>query len=351
MCGTIPVWYFVDCGHCELEDVTCIDPSGVEKCTTPTLPKVCTEVEMLCEDCEMGYTIPHGDHEQEKRRAEFQLERTENNRLRDYQEEKQRTQINEGVFNFGQAGELDRLYYCLMRDHWYWMERTQEYNGLTDLLIQAIRRIPIEIYFGVVSDLEIRYHVWLLLKPFLDAFCSIRSAFSHGCKGGNRDDFAQKRRETAELVELLFLQFLLLEEYVQETEVFGPEQEGRSQLRIDVDRFSSCKNDWFEIEWEADVPSSLSLSKPVRVPIEQYLTPVPIDEVSQLICSICLESFSGTEECNGETAPTELPVKLPCDHIFGGKFVTAWLNEHNSCPICRRNPRLPQGINVRLYGM
>ena len=43
-------------------------------------------------------------------------------------------------------------------------------------------------------------------------------------------------------------------------------------------------------------------------------------------CSICLTAY-----VNGEQ-----PLRLPCSHVFGRDCLRTWLEEHNSCPLCRR---------------
>ncbi|KAL1956911.1 hypothetical protein VTO42DRAFT_6658 [Malbranchea cinnamomea] len=48
-------------------------------------------------------------------------------------------------------------------------------------------------------------------------------------------------------------------------------------------------------------------------------------------CSICMDNVNvGTEV-----------TMLPCNHWFHGECITAWLNEHNTCPHCRRGIGTP----------
>jgi len=51
-------------------------------------------------------------------------------------------------------------------------------------------------------------------------------------------------------------------------------------------------------------------------------------------CSVCFEDFQ-----IGAGA-----LKLPCSHIFDKECLTTWLNQHNSCPMCRRE--LPADPNT-----
>jgi E3 ubiquitin-protein ligase RNF115/126 len=42
-------------------------------------------------------------------------------------------------------------------------------------------------------------------------------------------------------------------------------------------------------------------------------------------CSICQEGFHAGEEV----------LKLPCRHLYHAECVTSWLQQHNTCPLCR----------------
>ena len=45
-------------------------------------------------------------------------------------------------------------------------------------------------------------------------------------------------------------------------------------------------------------------------------------------CHICIQPFMGAEG-------NELPLKLPCNHVMGSACLTTWLENNNTCPICR----------------
>ncbi len=50
---------------------------------------------------------------------------------------------------------------------------------------------------------------------------------------------------------------------------------------------------------------------------------IPIDES----CSICLENFNDTISI----------IKLECNHTYHKDCITAWLNNNETCPLCRQN--------------
>ena len=51
-------------------------------------------------------------------------------------------------------------------------------------------------------------------------------------------------------------------------------------------------------------------------------------------CIICKEEYGTT---SSETGKVERKIHLPCNknHTVGSKCIETWLNEHNTCPICR----------------
>lgn len=48
-------------------------------------------------------------------------------------------------------------------------------------------------------------------------------------------------------------------------------------------------------------------------------------------CSICLTEY-GQNYCSEK----KFPKMLPCHHIFGADCLKQWLQDHESCPLCRR---------------
>ena len=50
-------------------------------------------------------------------------------------------------------------------------------------------------------------------------------------------------------------------------------------------------------------------------------------------CIICLQE---TGTMSQETGFIEVRLRLPCNHIVGSGCITTWLQENNTCPICRR---------------
>jgi hypothetical protein len=60
-----------------------------------------------------------------------------------------------------------------------------------------------------------------------------------------------------------------------------------------------------------------------------------LGETGEGECSVCMDSVALGDEV----------VKLPCTHWFHEVCVTAWLKEHNTCPICRKGLPNPEGEN------
>ena len=50
-------------------------------------------------------------------------------------------------------------------------------------------------------------------------------------------------------------------------------------------------------------------------------------------CMICLQPY-GT--LNSSTGAVEVQVRLPCSHLVGSFCIATWLQDNNSCPVCRR---------------
>ena len=46
---------------------------------------------------------------------------------------------------------------------------------------------------------------------------------------------------------------------------------------------------------------------------------------NEIECSICLENGSNKF------------LQLNCDHLFHEKCIKSWIEQHNSCPICRED--------------
>ncbi len=59
----------------------------------------------------------------------------------------------------------------------------------------------------------------------------------------------------------------------------------------------------------------------------EYMDENKIDD--ELKCTIC-------------TQPFQKPVCLSCQHTFCRECIELWLNEHHSCPTCRRSPLFNQ---------
>ncbi|KAL8797775.1 MAG: hypothetical protein Q9195_000127 [Heterodermia aff. obscurata] len=59
-------------------------------------------------------------------------------------------------------------------------------------------------------------------------------------------------------------------------------------------------------------------------------------------CTICQEPFQNPGRITRSQAARELPVRLPCNHIFGNECITRWLDEQATCPYCRRRFHSPK---------
>ncbi|XP_052297325.1 E3 ubiquitin-protein ligase RZF1-like [Citrus sinensis] len=54
-------------------------------------------------------------------------------------------------------------------------------------------------------------------------------------------------------------------------------------------------------------------------------------------CAVCLEELMEKEENKGEEEEEVIP--MPCHHNFHASCISRWLEEQNSCPMCRREIR------------
>lgn len=59
---------------------------------------------------------------------------------------------------------------------------------------------------------------------------------------------------------------------------------------------------------------------------------VKINEDEALTCMVCLEPY---QTLNASTGAVELQVRLPCKHLVGSVCIATWLQDNNSCPLCR----------------
>eukprot|EP00117_Sycon_ciliatum_P042351 scpid47644/ scgid30825/ E3 ubiquitin-protein ligase RNF115; RING finger protein 115; Rabring 7; Zinc finger protein 364 len=76
-----------------------------------------------------------------------------------------------------------------------------------------------------------------------------------------------------------------------------------------------------------------SMDGPRPVPVSQdviaALPRVPIskaDQEKQSSCSVCFDEFELAEET----------IQLPCSHSFHPNCILPWLEQHNTCPVCRK---------------
>lgn len=74
-----------------------------------------------------------------------------------------------------------------------------------------------------------------------------------------------------------------------------------------------------------------------------FLASLPVVSIDDLaegsnICPICREAFENTEHF-------EVPVRLPCSHIFGKSCISKWIS-NNTCPLCRAVCSGPGSLNA-----
>ncbi|KAH7727953.1 zinc finger protein [Aphelenchoides avenae] len=88
---------------------------------------------------------------------------------------------------------------------------------------------------------------------------------------------------------------------------------------------------WVEdlgLTWEMlfpDRPAGAAASKEAIAKLER-LTKSDVEPKSQ--CPVCLAEFGDADE-------SEVLLRMPCKHLFHEKCILAWLNNANSCPLCR----------------
>ena len=82
---------------------------------------------------------------------------------------------------------------------------------------------------------------------------------------------------------------------------------------------------WKELEeeaWQAIITSYVGV-----------LPRVSPRELEHTDCYICLSQYNGRTT---DTGPIEVPLRLPCSHIFGSSCLWQWLMKSSTCPMCRR---------------
>lgn len=92
---------------------------------------------------------------------------------------------------------------------------------------------------------------------------------------------------------------------------------------------------WYLDNRDPDAPElDDTVKAPPAIDFLNKLISVDVDELTpdQSTCGICaMDYFSGEDQ--------DIPVKLPCGHIFGKQCLWTWLSEigdqHNTCPMCR----------------
>ncbi|KAI1514664.1 HRD1, HRD ubiquitin ligase complex, ER membrane component [Pyrenophora tritici-repentis] len=72
-----------------------------------------------------------------------------------------------------------------------------------------------------------------------------------------------------------------------------------------------------------------------RRALEEYQASVPVS--AGLECCICYHAYFPTSM----GVDAEMPMQLPCGHVFGEKCISKWTSTKNTCPLCRRELFLP----------
>jgi hypothetical protein len=63
----------------------------------------------------------------------------------------------------------------------------------------------------------------------------------------------------------------------------------------------------------------------------QATDPVNVDLAGPQSCCICYQAYD-TAPMDGDA---EMPVRLPCGHIFGDTCTSKWMSTKNTCPLCK----------------
>lgn len=69
------------------------------------------------------------------------------------------------------------------------------------------------------------------------------------------------------------------------------------------------------------------------------------DELDSDSCSICYESYSAATSSNGTNHKASR--MMTCGHIFGRACIALWLEENDTCTICRDAISFPSSYTFR----
>ena len=113
-----------------------------------------------------------------------------------------------------------------------------------------------------------------------------------------------------------------------------------------VDPFDESRTEWEPAEWYVEngielgngLPPDPTAEVPPAIAFIEGLISLELDELKQedRMCAICLQPYR-----QGESQ--EIPLQLPCGHIFGKECLLTWLTDIGkddahvaSCPMCRK---------------
>ena len=88
----------------------------------------------------------------------------------------------------------------------------------------------------------------------------------------------------------------------------------------------------------ANLPQGLLAQASPSPAATGFLTSLPTIGICDLRendqeCHICIQPFANPN--HAATEQTEVPLKLPCNHIMGSICLATWFQTNNTCPLCR----------------
>jgi hypothetical protein len=109
----------------------------------------------------------------------------------------------------------------------------------------------------------------------------------------------------------------------------------RAESQIEARPFCSCTQGHTEIyHHQQNIPINSRTKMPLPTRAEFLATGlVPVQNTTDA-CSMCL------------LEPMDSPVQLPCEHAFCKSDITEWLEQHATCPCCRKTLFTTEKVNT-----